>query len=89
MHFNPGADIGVEHFQRYGAFTQHLVVKCADIEFLTQFFFGVSPQFLDLEFAYLVRKGLARLDDITIYFNHNVVLRLAGVGLEEIYGLLT
>ncbi len=69
----PGTDIAIQDAQRYRAFTQHLVVKCADIEFLAQFFLGVSPQLLDLEFADLVSQRLARPDDVAINFDHDIM----------------
>ena len=58
------------------------------VKLVAQGLLGAPAQFLDLEFAVLVGRGLARIGDVTIYLGNHVPLSEAGVGHHVIDGFL-
>src|SRR5581483_7028219 len=65
----------LEHIQRHGAVGQDHVVEGADVKTLAQALLRSRPQFLDLEFADLVRQRLTGPAGIAVDLRFNAVPR--------------
>src|SRR5436309_12186316 len=63
-------------------------MKAADIEARTELALGIGPQFADFELTDLVSQRLCGPDDVTINFHGDVLIRLGGIGAEEVNGLI-
>ena len=63
-------------------------MEFTQVEFVAQGLLGTPAQLLDLEFAELVGRGLARIGHVTIYLRNHVLLGEAGVGHHVIDGFL-
>ena len=73
----------LQQVEGQGPGAQQLVMKCTDIEVLAEFDFGAAAQLQDLELPDLVRKRLARPENVAVDLVDDVVLGLCGVVLEE------
>jgi len=81
---DPVVDAFVEDAQRQGTVPNDLVVEGADVELVAELGGGSSAEILQFQFAQLVGQRLAGPDDVAVDLDGDVVLRFAGIGLEEI-----
>src|SRR6267143_2432715 len=85
---DPRVNPCVERVQRQRPRAEHLIVERANIEFAAERRRRVRAQLFDLQLADLVGERLARPYDVAIDFHGDVMLRLPGIGLEVVDGVL-
>src|SRR5215471_6739287 len=78
----------LKHTERQRAIFQHCIVKHSDIEFRAELMFGFGTQLAYFHLSNLVRQRLARPHNVPVHFDSNVLIRLAGIVLEILNGLL-
>src|SRR5258708_12422964 len=85
---DPMLDMRLEETQRDRALLQDGVVEDADIEFGAEAALGFGTQLADFELDEFVGQRLAGPDDVTVDFDGDVLIGLAGVVLEKLDSLL-